>query len=80
MFKMLLRSHLAFFLYLWTYLSLVKSNYTLDSPRRVCKQKIEMYNYLKIVIFSGQVRLTDFFRILKALIILFLLIFLLVMF
>ena len=35
------------FWYLWTYLSLVKSSYTLESVKRVRKQKIEMYNYLK---------------------------------
>ena len=50
-------SHLAFFVPPDIF-SLMKNNSTLDSLRRVCKQKTEMFNY---------------FRILKALTILFLL-------
>ena len=51
----------------------MKNNYTLDSPRRVCKQKIESKTTWKITEKSSLVGLIDYFRILKTIIILFLL-------
>ena len=44
MFNILLRSHLAFF---GTSGHIKSHNYILDSLRRVCKQKIEMYTTLQ---------------------------------
>ena len=48
----------------------MKNNYNLGSLRRVCKQKIEMYNLTEKSFLVG---LIDYFRNFKALIILFLL-------
>ena len=42
MFNILFQSHLDFF-GTSGHLSLMKNNYTVDSLRRVCKQKTEMY-------------------------------------
>ena len=52
MFNILLQSHLAFLVHL-DILSLMKNNYTLDSLRRVCKQKTEMYTTWQSFLPSG---------------------------
>ena len=53
MFNILLWSHLAFLVHL-DILSLMKNNYTLDSLRRVCKQKTEIYTTWEIGWFPVQ--------------------------